>query len=80
MDKLQQAKCRVSPTDAHHWWIYGKPSKLQSYCIHCGREGPQLQGVYGEELYDYGQQQSANLRAQAKEAALHTTHDSGGKL
>lgn len=68
--QLQKAKCRLSPTGAHHWNIYGHGANPLAYCIHCGR-GRTFQAVFGASLYDYGQRQSAAIRAQAKEAALH---------
>jgi hypothetical protein len=80
MDRLAQAKCKRSPTGAHHWWIYGSPTKLQSYCKDCGREGPQFKGVFDSTLFAQSVQHAAATRAQAKEAALHTAYDDHGRL
>lgn len=85
MDRLESAKCRLSPTDcicgdgAHHWKIWGHGANPLAYCIHCGR-GRRFQAVYGANLFDYGEQQSHDIRAKAKESASHTAYDSGGKL
>jgi hypothetical protein len=85
MDRPQQTKCHASPSDcicgdgAHHWWIYGRGANPQAYCVHCGR-GRTFQAVFGARLFDYGEQKAHDIRAQAKEAALHTSYDDYGKL
>lgn len=80
----ERAKCRLSPTDcicsgSHHWRIHGIGANPQAYCIHCGR-GRTFQAVFDKRMFEYSKQHAATIRAQAKEAALHTSYDSHGKL
>jgi len=79
----ERAKCHLSPPDcicinAHHWRIYGQGANPLAYCIHCGR-GRRFEAVFGATLFDYGEQRAHAIRAQAKEAALHTSYDSHGR-
>jgi len=77
----ERAKCHSSPPDcicgdgAHHWRIWGQGADPLAHCIHCGRER-RFQAVFGAKLFDYGEQKAHDIRAQAKEAALHTSYDS----
>ncbi|KKL45415.1 hypothetical protein LCGC14_2355890 [marine sediment metagenome] len=81
----ERAKCRVSPPDcicgdgAHHWKIWGHGANPLAYCIHCGR-GRKFQAVFGASLFEHSEQHAAATRAQAKEAATHTSYDSHGRL
>lgn len=79
MDRLQQAKCSKSPTGAHWWSIYGHGANPLAYCIYCGR-GRRFEAVFSAKLFDYSEQHAAATRAQAKEAALHTSYNDLGKL
>ncbi len=85
MDRPRLAKCHLSPSDcicgdgAHHWRIWGQGANPLAYCIHCGR-GRRFEAVFGARLFDYGEQKAHDIRAQAKEAAFHTSYDSGGRL
>lgn len=75
----ERAKCRLSPTGAHHWKIHGTGAEPLAYCIYCGR-GRTFQAVFGAKMFQYSEQHAATIKAQAKEAALHTAYDSQGRL
>ena len=80
----EHSKCHASPSDcicgngAHHWKIWGHGANPLAYCIHCGR-GRRFEAVFGATLFDYGEKRAHDIRAQAKEATLHTSYDSHGR-
>ena len=51
-DRLEQAKCPKSPTNAHHWMIPSTGAEPIGRCQFCGTER-QFKGSWGADWIDF---------------------------